>query len=120
MSTFGELIREKRLKADLSLREVAKRIGISHVLLGEVERGARAKLVEAHWPKLIESITGAGVKLTATELKQAAQNGVPVEFDLSKASPEMREFTHLLARKIEDGQLSSEKTRRLITMLEDD
>ncbi len=45
----GAKLRGQRMKAGLSLRAMAKLLGVSHVYLGEVERGDRAghKLREA-------------------------------------------------------------------------
>ena len=39
--TFGEYLRELRAKADLSLREVASKIGVSAAFLSDVELGRR-------------------------------------------------------------------------------
>ncbi len=41
MKTFGERVRELREAADLSVRELAKRIGVSAPFLSDVELGRR-------------------------------------------------------------------------------
>ena len=41
ISTFGEQVRELREEANLSLREVAEKIGIDTSLLGKIERNER-------------------------------------------------------------------------------
>ena len=41
VSTFGEQVRELREDANLSLREVAEKIGIDTSLLGKIERSER-------------------------------------------------------------------------------
>ena len=41
MTTLGRFIRDKRVAADLTLREVASAVGISAVRLGEIERDKR-------------------------------------------------------------------------------
>jgi transcriptional regulator with XRE-family HTH domain len=41
ISTFGEQVREFREEANLSLREVAEKIGIDTSLLGKIERNER-------------------------------------------------------------------------------
>ena len=51
-SPFGNYIRRMRVASGRSLREVADAIGISHVYLGEVERGVRGPLMESHWDAL--------------------------------------------------------------------
>jgi transcriptional regulator with XRE-family HTH domain len=40
-SAFGRYLRGKRQRARLSLRAVAEKLGVTHVYLGEVERGVR-------------------------------------------------------------------------------
>ncbi len=40
-STFGELIRERRRRADLTQREIARRIGTSTPYIGHLETGKR-------------------------------------------------------------------------------
>lgn len=41
IATFGEQVRELREEANLSLREVAEKIGIDTSLLGKIERSER-------------------------------------------------------------------------------
>lgn len=41
VATFGEQVRELREEANLSLREVAEKIGIDTSLLGKIERSER-------------------------------------------------------------------------------
>lgn len=55
---FGIYLRDKRVAAGLSLRHVADQLGITHVYLGEVERGVRGPLKRKHWDKLIKVIPG--------------------------------------------------------------
>ncbi len=49
---FGEYVRERRQELGLSLRDVASKLGISYVYLGEVERSAKGSLAQKHWKKL--------------------------------------------------------------------
>ncbi|MEM6733506.1 MAG: helix-turn-helix transcriptional regulator, partial [Myxococcota bacterium] len=51
---FGRYIREKRLVAGMSLRALAAKLRVSHVYLGEVERGAKGPMAEKHWSRLIK------------------------------------------------------------------
>lgn len=78
---FGNYIRHMRVESGRSLREVADAIGISHVYLGEVERGVRGPLMESHWDALIAAIPG----LARAELKRAAQVSRALEIDLAGA-----------------------------------
>ncbi len=61
-SVFGAYLRRCRIDAQLSLRDVAKAVGISHVYLGEVERGRRGPLVRSRWPALCEAIPRLSLK----------------------------------------------------------
>lgn len=69
MSTpFGAHIRRLRLAARLSLRDVAKATGMSHVYIGEVERGRRGPFIRERWPLLTGAIPG----LTLEDLQRLA------------------------------------------------
>lgn len=46
MKSIGEFLKAKRLEKDLSLRDVAKATGISHVHIGAIERGESATTFE--------------------------------------------------------------------------
>lgn len=51
MSKIGDLIRSERLRADMGLRELARKAGLAHATLGKIERGEsdqpRLKTLEA-------------------------------------------------------------------------
>lgn len=116
--TFGGLVRERRASAGLSLREVARSIGVSHVLLGEVERGVRSRLAETHWDKLVAAIPG----LTLSELRESAAAGAAVKLRITNPTerPEVAAFTQLLARKIGSGTLSEDMARNLRRVLDEE
>jgi transcriptional regulator with XRE-family HTH domain len=56
MSGFGENLRVSRDMTKQTLREVAKKVGISHVFLGEVERGVKIRVGRAKWKKLAKAL----------------------------------------------------------------
>lgn len=47
-SAFGSLLRRERKARDLSMRQIAKHLGVSVAFLSDVERGTRAPLRDAH------------------------------------------------------------------------
>lgn len=54
--TFGSYIRETRIHDKISQRSAASHIGVSHVYLGEVERGKRKVLPDKYWAKFKEIV----------------------------------------------------------------
>lgn len=113
-TAFGRYLRTMRNAADLSLRDVAEALGgISHVYLGEVERGVRPPMKPEWWPKLAKAIP----KVTVEELANRASESKPVQLRLEDAPPQYRELGLALARRIEDQDLSSADLNRLIDLL---
>ena len=53
--TFGEEIRKCRLDKGLTLRDLAKKLKVSHVFIGEVERGVK-DISRKHWPRLAKEL----------------------------------------------------------------
>lgn len=53
---FGEYLRKRRIELGLSLRDVAEKLKISYVYLGEVERSAKGSLPQKHWPRLAKAL----------------------------------------------------------------
>ena len=74
-SPFGEYLREMRTAAGKSLREVAEELAISHVYLGEVERGRRRVLPAKYWKKLAQCVPG----ISRASLKQYAAASEPID-----------------------------------------
>ncbi len=113
---FGNYIRHMRVESGRSLREVADAIGISHVYLGEVERGVRGPLMESHWDALIAAIPG----LARAELKRAAQVSRALEIDLSRAPARYQDLALALARRFKRRDLSEADLARLLKVLKGD
>src|SRR5579872_614189 len=113
---FGDYVRHARVANGLSLREVADAVGISHVYLGEVERGVRGPLMESHWDALIAAIRG----LTRTELQHAAEVSRALRLDLSTAPPRYQDLALALARRFKRRDLSDADLTQILKMLKRD
>lgn len=74
-SAFGRYVRSTRVEARLSLRDVADRLGVSHVYLGEVERGVRPPLKKERWKALLAAIPG----LDRSRLEKLAEVSKPIQ-----------------------------------------
>lgn len=112
-TAFGRYLRQRRLAAQLSLRDVADKIGVSHVFLGEVERGVRNLINRERWPALIAAIPG----VTAEDLEKHATLTKPLQLNLTDA-PQYQELALALARRIEHRELpQSDEERREIARL---
>jgi transcriptional regulator with XRE-family HTH domain len=112
-SAFGRYIRAKRVEAGLSLRDVARSLGVSHVFLGEVERGARPLFPKERWPDLLKAIPG----LTMEGLEEAAVNTRPVQLRLQDAPQQYQSLGLLLARRIEQRDLTPKQIEQIRSIL---
>ncbi|HET9949160.1 MAG TPA: hypothetical protein VFQ22_09585 [Longimicrobiales bacterium] len=97
----------------MSLREVADTLGITHVYLGEVERGRRRVLPEKHWEKLVQAIPG----LSLAELELAAAASEPLDPAAMEEGPG-REVVVALARALEAKTLSEDVAKELLEVLQ--
>lgn len=111
-SPFGEYLREARTASGKSLRAVADALTISHVYLGEVERGRRRLLPEKYWEKLAEVIPNVSVP----ELSELAAVSEPL--DPAGMEGRNREIVVALARKLEQEGISEEVAQRLLDILQ--
>lgn len=112
-TAFGRYLKKKRMAAGMSLRQVGDLLEISHVYIGEVERGVRPAMKREWWPKLAASIKG----ITVDELERLAAESRPVQLNLEDAPPAYRELGLALARRIEKMDFTEEELRRLREML---
>ncbi len=110
---FGTYLRATRIAAGCSLREVAEAVGISHVYLGEVERGVRGPLKPEHWPALLRAIPG----LSRDELQRAAETSRPLQLDLAKAPGPYQSVALALARRFKRRDLSDAEVAKLLKVL---
>ena len=112
-TAFGRYLRQKRIDAGLSLRVAADRLGVSHVYLGEVERGVRGPLRREHWSAMVKAIPG----ITMAELEEVAKASKPIQIDLNDANPQYQDLALALARRIEQQDLSESEIKRLLSVL---
>jgi transcriptional regulator with XRE-family HTH domain len=110
---FGVYLRQQRVAAGLSLRDVAQRLGISHVYLGEVERGVRGPLKPEHWSALLKIIPS----LSRIELERTAAASRPMRVDLADAPPVYQDLALALARRFKRRDLSEPEITRLLKLL---
>jgi hypothetical protein len=105
-----------RVACGRSLRDVAAELKISHVYLGEVERGVRGPLRPEHWDALLKAIP----ELTRDELGRHAAASRPLEVDVSDAPPRYQDLAMALARRLKNRDLSKAQIARLLKVLESD
>ncbi|HKN02074.1 MAG TPA: helix-turn-helix transcriptional regulator [Candidatus Binataceae bacterium] len=110
---FGRYLRQKRVAAGRSLREVASALGLSHVYLGEVERGVRGPLRPEHWVALLKAVP----ELTREELEWQAAVSRPVEMDIADAPPHYQDLAMALARRLKNRDLTQSEISRLLKVL---
>ena len=111
--TFGEYLREKRVEAGLSLRDLAGELGISHVYLGEVERGRRRTLPEQYWPLLVRRLPGVSVD----DLRAAADMTAAITIDPTHHQAEVRDLAITLARKLATNDVNQRQARSILRIL---
>ena len=115
-SRFGSYLRQARVASGLSLRQVANALKISHVYLGEVERGVRGPLREEYWDGLLKAIP----TLTRGELERQAAASRPLEMDISDAPPRYQDLAMALARRLKNRDLTIGQISRLLKVLKAD
>ena len=115
-SAFGAYVREAREQAKFSLRQVANKLGVSHVYLGEVERGVRGPMDQKHWPILMKTIPG----ITKQNLVDTAKLSRPYRFKIPEGQPKYKDLTLAFARRIEDADLSDSEIENMLKMLRGD
>ena len=115
-SPFGSYLRQVRVESGLSLRQVASALKISHVYLGEVERGVRGPLRQEHWDGLLKAIP----TLTRVELERHAAASRPLAMDISDAPPRYQDLAMALARRLKNRDLTVGQISRLLKVLKAD
>jgi len=100
----------------MSLRDVAAKLGITHVHLGEVERGVKRPFPESRWPAIVGTIPG----LTLEAIARNAELATGVQLELADAPPAYQDLGLILARRIRKKDLPSVELARLIELLSRD
>jgi transcriptional regulator with XRE-family HTH domain len=112
-SAFGRYLRAQRNAAGLSLRDVAARMNITHVYLGEVERGVRGPLDKKHWDNLLTVIPG----ITRADLERQASLTKPIQINISDAPPLYQDLALNLARRIQRRDIPKNTLEKLLVLL---
>ena len=112
-TAFGTYLRTKRVAAGLSLRAVADALEITHVYLGEVERGVRGPLNRKHWSKLRQAVAG----ISRDELQRLEAVSRPLQLNLQDAPPQYQDLGLALARRMEERDISPRDMKRLMKLL---
>jgi transcriptional regulator with XRE-family HTH domain len=113
---FGRYVRSKRAAAGISLRSAARALNLSAVYLGEVERGVRPPLKEAHWDALIRAVP----TIEREVLERLTAKGRPIQLDLRDAPPRYQDLGLALARRIEKQNISTVDLEKLFKILGDE
>jgi transcriptional regulator with XRE-family HTH domain len=113
---FGALLSQKRREARKSIRRLATEIGISHVGLGDVERGKRLTLGRAYWPRLV----GVLPNLTMDELEAAAERSSSRELRPWEYEGQKRELAARMSQTVDamnSDRLKADELDELIALL---
>lgn len=110
---FGEYVRRHRQAAKLSLREAAKRAGLSFTYLGEVERGKHGPLDPSLWLRLMTAIPG----MTFLELSEAHARAHVLRIDVLPLGPLGRAAARELADRASADRLDDELAAQLLELL---
>ncbi len=109
--SLGSYLRDRRLEAGLSLRQVALRLGTSHVFWGAVERGVKP-LPKERWGQVAECIPGVRLE-DLHELSDART----LQLTLREAGPKYEQIGELLMRRAKKRDLGDQSLLDLIKML---
>lgn len=111
-ASFGRYMRDVRLKANVSLRDLAKALCLSHVFLSEVERGFRG-LARQHWPRLLEMLP----ELDPLRLEHMARLRLPLRINVADKPASLQDVCILFAERVEAGKLTAEQIAAMRAIL---
>ena len=111
---FGRYLRRERTVSRLSLRSLAKRLGMSHVFLSDVERGLRPPFNEKWWPKLVKNLRG----VTLEALEEKASRSRPIRLDIRGLPPRYQDLALALATRVRHESLTPSDFRKLFRILD--
>lgn len=111
-ASFGRYMRDVRLKANVSLRDLAKALGVSHVFLSEVERGFRG-LARQHWPRLLEMLP----ELDPLRLEHMDKLRLPLRINVADKPAPLQDVCILFAERVEAGKLTAEQISAMRAIL---
>jgi|ERR1700692_3339414 transcriptional regulator with XRE-family HTH domain len=110
---FGDLLRRLRRKADKTLGDVARELGVSIVYLSDVERSNRKPFTNERLIKLATFL-----EADAETLIEAAdkEKGI-IEYDIRRASPLQADVVGGLVAGLARGGVSDEQLKSIRTIL---
>lgn len=113
--TLGEVVRELREKADLSLRELAKKLDVSPPFLSDVELGRRYPSDET-FQKIAKAL-----KVTVEELKQHDHRDSVADFKrMMENNPRLGFAFRTAVDELKQGKLTAEEFERRVKGKEKD
>jgi transcriptional regulator with XRE-family HTH domain len=102
--SLGQRLRELRDKADLSLRELAKRIGVTSPFLSDIELGRRFPSEE-----ILVKLAGA-LNVSLEDLKQYDNRGPIADLKrLMDSDPKLGFAFRTAVEKVKSGELTAEE-----------
>lgn len=113
--TLGSYLRDRRVESGLSLRDVAIKVGVSHVFWGEVERG-RKSLPRERWAAVASAVPAVELKVMA----ELASTDAKVQMSLRAAGPKYEHLGQLLLRRAKKQDISDERFVTLMRLLTGD
>ena len=111
--SFGEILRQLRRKADKTLGDVARLLGVSVVYLSDVERGNRNPFSRGRILRIAEFLDSDPAEL----LEAADRERGTIEYDITHASPLQAEVVGGLVTGLARGGISDGKLRRIQDVL---
>lgn len=99
----------------LSLRQAADRIGVTHVFLGEVERGRKA-LPRERWATVAGAIPGVTEQQLDELTRASGAHGL--QFTLREAGPQYESLGELLRRRAIRKDLKDSELSQLLQLLD--
>lgn len=110
----GRYIRKHRLKAGISLRQLAQTLEVSHVFLGALEREVK-KVPDRLVDKLASAVDG----IKASRLRKLIRDDEPVCVEITPAGGSERDLALAFARKAQHG-FSRDEVKALWDLLRED
>lgn len=110
---FGDLLRKQRRKADKTLGDVARLLGVSIVFLSDVERGNRAPLNADRILKVAALLGQDPMPL----LEAADRERGFIEYDIRKARPLEADVVGGLVAGLQRGGISDEQLHNIQRIL---
>jgi len=113
---FGEQLRDARRKAEKTLGDVARLLGVSVVYVSDVERGNRKPFTRDRIFKIAKFLeTGPDSLLQAADRERGF-----IEYDITKARPLEADVVSGFVAGLARGGVSDEQLHRIRSILEGD